>query len=53
MKAGKLQLDHSQHCKITTKFSAGRIEVVILLSTQAVELTWDWLEINMGHIKGF
>ena len=39
MEAYKLQRHHSQHCQTTTRVPAGRVGVVILLSTQAAELT--------------
>ena len=39
MEECKLQRYHSQHCGTTIKISAWRAEVVILLSTQAAELS--------------
>ena len=53
MEECKLQRHHSQHCGTTIEISAGRAEVVILLSTQAAELTWDQLKITMGLTKHF
>ena len=40
MEECKLQRHNSQHCGTTIEISAGRAEVVILLSTQAAELKW-------------
>ena len=50
MEACKLQ---RHHLWTSNEVSAGRAGVVILLSTLAAQLTWNWLEITMGHAKGY
>ena len=52
MEACKLQRHHSQHCGTTNKVFVQELGVVILLSTEAAELTWDWLKITVGLTKG-
>ena len=39
MEAYKSQRHHSQYCQTTTRVPARRVGVVILLNTQAAELT--------------
>ena len=42
----KLQRHYCQHCGTT------KVTEIILLNTQATQLTQDWLKLTMGHVKG-
>ena len=49
----KLQGYYCGHCWATTKVGTGRAGIVILLNTQAAELTQDCMESIMGHNERF